>query len=324
MKTPPRPVQPPMLFLELRGAERWTVRLHPRQGPDPAPGLSKMGGHFLWPADEPWPSCPLGQATGGQRHDQDRRFLEEEQARRHSLGDSGWALGQPHGAHVGVLQLHADDVPELGFPEGTDLFQLLWCPRDHPPQYCPDCRVFWRRAADVTRPLSITPVPENADNDLIPRPCVVAPERVIEYPNIADLPEELRQRIWAWEEGLADNEAELATAGTSAGAWSYQSHLSIAPGTKVGGYVSWVQDPTVPLCATCGTVMEHLLTVASWESDGASRQAWMPEEERTSSGTTRWRGQDGAGLMLGDAGDLYLFICRRCANWPIAWIHQCS
>jgi hypothetical protein len=27
-----------------------------------------------------------------------------------------------------VLQLYAHDVPELPFPERTDLFQLLWCP----------------------------------------------------------------------------------------------------------------------------------------------------------------------------------------------------
>jgi hypothetical protein len=52
---------------------------------------------------------------------------------------------------VGVLQLSDRDVPELPFPEQTDLFQLLWCPNEHDaPWYGPRPVAVWRRAAEVT------------------------------------------------------------------------------------------------------------------------------------------------------------------------------
>lgn len=28
------------------------------------------------------------------------------------------------------------------------------------------------------------------------------------------------------------------------------------------------------------------------------------------------------GIMLGDTGSLYVFICRRCQHWPIDWVKQ--
>ena len=34
---------------------------------------------------------------------------------------------------VPVAQLLADDVPDLPFPSGTDVLQVLWCPFDHEP-----------------------------------------------------------------------------------------------------------------------------------------------------------------------------------------------
>ncbi|MEV6841452.1 hypothetical protein AB0N17_44585, partial [Streptomyces sp. NPDC051133] len=33
-----------------------------------------------------------------------------------------------------VAQLYAADVPEIAFPEGTDLVQILWCPEVHGPR----------------------------------------------------------------------------------------------------------------------------------------------------------------------------------------------
>jgi hypothetical protein len=59
--------------------------------------------------------------------------------------------------------------------------------------------------------------------------------------------------------------------------------------------------------------MEHLLTIASAE-DGGTPEA-----------TTRWYGDLPPGkqyLNIGDGGQLTIFICRRHADWPIAWIHQ--
>src|SRR5207245_9175118 len=42
---------------ELRARAAVTVRLHPRKGTVRALSARKMGGDFLWPAEEPWPVC---------------------------------------------------------------------------------------------------------------------------------------------------------------------------------------------------------------------------------------------------------------------------
>jgi hypothetical protein len=72
-------------------------------------------------------------------------------------GERCYLEPQPHKgpvALVPVLQLYARDLPELPFPESTDLFQLLWCPNWHgEPWHGPALVTIWRRAAEVTEPL---------------------------------------------------------------------------------------------------------------------------------------------------------------------------
>lgn len=124
--------------------------------------------------------------------------------------------GQPHDAYVGIIQLRAADVPELGFPKGSDLFQLLWCPRDHLPHYSPQVRTYWRQTADLSAVLQDIPVPAVFDPHYMPRVCSFAPERVREYPGIGELSEDLQQRIWDWEETDA------------ARGYSYQYHEGVS------------------------------------------------------------------------------------------------
>ncbi|MEV4349774.1 hypothetical protein AB0J83_35395 [Actinoplanes sp. NPDC049596] len=81
---------------ELAPYARTAVRLHPRRG-EPAAGQSSMGGPLLWPVDEAWPACD---GPGAYDHFDG------------SPGEDGVPL-------VPVLQLLAEDVPELPFPEAT-------------------------------------------------------------------------------------------------------------------------------------------------------------------------------------------------------------
>src|SRR5262245_58839441 len=91
--TPPPAVDVPTVVPELKSLSKVAVRLHPRYGDEPRPDESKVGGRFLWPVDEPWPTS-------------DDVLL------------------------VTVLQLRAEDAPpNCTFRPGTDLLQLLWCPR---------------------------------------------------------------------------------------------------------------------------------------------------------------------------------------------------
>lgn len=83
--------------------------------------------------------------------------------------------------------------------------------------------------------------------------------------------------------------------------------------------------------------MEHLLTIATVEWDGIIDRRWTPVEEQAilDSFPGKWEEWDqhrkaiqGAlwiptGLGLGDAGQMQLFVCRRCGRWPIVPSIEC-
>ncbi len=77
--------------------------------------------------------------------------------------------------------------------------------------------------------------------------------------------------------------------------------------------------------------MEHLLTVASWEYGGDSWRTWLPAEDRAvvdgEEAPRPGRGRpvrEAAGLMLGDAGGVYVFECRSCPGRPVGHWFDCS
>jgi hypothetical protein len=291
MRHTPRPIVDLAVAVpELATLARATVRLHPRQGTC-ARDHSKLGGEILWPADEPWPHC--------EEHDC---------------------------AYVSALQLRREDVPELGFREGADLFQVLWCPNDHEPSYVPHSRVFWQARADIRDALSAMPASGNHEEHYVPIPCVLDPERVTEFPSIRTLSKALSSTIKA--------SPTLKQAGDADPDWThgdaavlYQYWLSVAPGTKVNGYPSWIQDPDPPPCS-CGKPMEYLLTLDSGECNGGSWGRWLPQEDRH-----LWAGNDPderlraiqpTEMLLGDGGNIHYFICRSCESWPVSTVFQCS
>jgi hypothetical protein len=341
------PITPPPLdiaavFPELGPLALAAVCLHPRAGA-PSPSDSSLGGPLRWPADTPWPTCSepvlterrepiapgdlqrfraiLEAAHRRGRPDQGQAatVTEEEAAEleRISAG-AGLDLGagdrvslepRPHQAPtplVPVLQLYARDVPALPFPDRNDLFQLLWCPNQHDaPWYGPHPVTVWRRAADVTEPLAAPLAPrfDGVDHDLSPRhyvplPCVLHPEAVVEYPHPWDLPAALAERVERWDQEAGG---------------LYWNQLSATSGSKAGGHPQWIQDPQLPVCG-CGRRMDHLLTVASYETGPMRR--WLP-----------WGDRDvfsPHGIMLGDGGSLYLFTCTTCAERPLAGTMQCT
>jgi hypothetical protein len=173
--TPPRPVNLVELFPEVKPLQRFTLRLHPHFSDEPAPGASKLGGRFLWPAAEPWPTCE--------------------------------AFKIPL---VPVLQLTADDAPpQVKFKPGSDLMQLLWSPRDHGTGG-PKPMVVWRKTADVSQPLAEAPDTASAFLNYVPVPCRVFPERVHELPDwhtVKVTP--LREKVEAWKPADGRNPVEF-------------------------------------------------------------------------------------------------------------------
>lgn len=135
---------------------------------------------------------------------------------------------------IPVTQLYRRDIPDFAGPDGADVLQVLWCPLDHPEQgYNPRVRLYWRRAADIGPPLDTAPEPPVVNGCYLPNPCVVHPEQIREYQYRGLLPEELDARITAWQQQIAQREADEDNA------LSYQADLSVAPGWKVGGFANW-------------------------------------------------------------------------------------
>ena len=296
--TPPRPVDIAGVFPELAGQERPTVRLHPRRG-RPGPRDSSIGGPVLWPAAEPWPRCDAGDRHVTRVFDPDAGWPGRQRRGGFRVATDPRHIAAPM---VSAAQLFARDVQGLPWPGGTDVCQVLWCPAWHEPDQGPRVRVRWRDSHDpgLDGPLAVAP-PNDADTakvNYIPNPCSLSPEQVVDYPDWWELPEDLRQRIEAWEQDAG---------------WIYAYHLGAAPGTKVGGWPNWHQAPEWPTCQR-GHPMDHLLTIASWEWDGESWRTWRPPDLPDR--------HDDAGLMLGDAGDVYIFTCVTCDNRPIASIRQ--
>jgi hypothetical protein len=281
------------LLPELAGRARTTVRLHPRRGPQPPRDGNKIGGLFHWPKDRDWPVC-----------DDDQSPL------------------------VGILQLRREDFPELGFPGYADLFQLLWCPRDH--AIWTKHRVFWHKRGEAKLLLDESPHPGFAENEYLPQPCLLLPERVTEYPPLENVEEAIRDKIehWSlpellgprarerpldyWGKDILDQPSTL-----------YEWELSTCPGTKIGGYPHWIQRDETPVCR-CGRAMQHLLTVASWEFDGGTFRRWLPAEEKHLSNPWPQSVINAHGMMLGDAGSIYFFICRHCPEFPVQQVCQCT
>jgi hypothetical protein len=251
-----------------------------------------MGGRIRWPTGEAWPTCDQPHVAVG--------------ADTFPYGFERPPDGRPF---VPVLQVRRDDVPELEFRSGADLFQLLWCPATHPNLYAALIRVYWRRGEELVDVVAPAPLPSPDESRYVPGSCVLSPERVPEYPDVSDLEPPVQEQIFAWEETQPDP--------------IYQWSLSSAPGTKVGGYPDWLQDPQPQTCPA-GHPMDHLLTVSDTEFDGGTWHRWLPIEEAglwTGPTDARLAVQEPADLQFG-MGSIYVFICRRCPGLPIAQVYQ--
>lgn len=275
--TPPRRMNIAAVFPELEPLARTAIRLHPRAG-EPSAHDSSVGGPLLWPVDEPWPICP---------------------------GDSPMHPGCVSPL-VPVAQLYLRDIPGLPVPPGLDLLQVLWCPCEGE-DALPLARLVWRDSSRVGEVLTEVPAPDaEAQDEFLPKACVLHPEEVIEYPAALELDASLRDRITAW----ATEEGHDPTHDDSAYGWSafYSDHLSVAPGWKVGGWGNWgVTDPVPFPCDVCEAALVPLLTVDTYERGG---EGWLPVEEQEA--VAAGAGDElsfPTGVWIGRGWTLQIYIC---------------
>jgi hypothetical protein len=315
--TTPRPVDVTAQFPELAPLARTAVRLHPRPGAPAAPD-SSIGGPLLWPAGEPWPVCAehtgpwqfgftpgdvrlrrqiLAAAWSRPRAPGTDLLTPPERAVIDRIGSEGRRIPVDGPVPmVPVAQLYASDIPALPRPPGTDLLQVLWCAFDHDPGYLPQTALRWRTAADVTDSLAVAPQPAVIGNDdYLPEPCVLHPETVTEYPAPHELPEDLQEMIFAWEEDRP---------------FTYQYDLAVAPGWKIGGHAPWsFSDPWPMQCTECGSEVRPLLTIEGSEWHDGGGGSWRPAE---ATGVPDSRSSSIArptGIEIGRGYSMQLYVC---------------
>jgi hypothetical protein len=338
--TPPPVCAVPVLFAGIEEYAATATRLHPRPG-DPDPRGSHVGGPLRWPAGEPWPTCAADHVVAQEEPIPEPllRRLEvlraEEPAirwpgyqaviaelasrapgfvgiNRRAGGTALYQVSRPQDAPsplVPVAQLRAADVPDLRPPPGTDLLQVLWCPNDHDTgggATAPAATLRWRREADVPDVLARPPAPAAVgQRTYLPRPCVLHPEQVVEYPWWQQLPADLGHEVRVWD---AEHDGR------------YHRQLAVAPGWKVGGWPQWPTTDPLPLyCPGCGGAMRQLLQVDSGEWGDAER--WCPREDRALAARTDaayLAAAEPTGVIAGHTGLYRIFTCPTCPPGPDA------
>ncbi|MFF4575367.1 hypothetical protein [Streptomyces sp. NPDC001410] len=326
--TPPRPVDVEAAFPELATMRRTATRLHPRRG-TPMVHDSSVGGPLLWPADEPWPVCTIPhKRTSGYRYSDmlREREIEEGARQRDPRGTTpeeaqeiaGFKRGRhaPHLADtdpvpmLAVAQLYRRDVPGLPDTGEGDLLQVFWCgfERHGESRYELHVQLRWRHSDDIGTLLTEPPTPEAIGRpELVPYPCVLHPEEVVEHPYFMTLDPTLQNRIDAWE-GPEEDEGP-----------QYIYDLSTAPGWKVGGYISWRLTGPQPLdCSVCGTELAPLLTADEREWDPCTA-SWTPYEDQQDAGVP---GANVPTLVSVGRGRLTIAVCPRDPHHPLRLVSQ--
>lgn len=294
--TPPPRVDVLTVLPELAERARWTTRLHPRRDQGLPPDANKIGGTILWPNDESWPEC--------------------ESTTVPECYDGEWTIPPDTRIPlVPVLQLHATACPDVAYFPGTDLLQVLWCPIAHsPPIFVAKPYVFWRRASDSANRPTFPPESEFWNKWFLPAECSVNPERVLEFPNGPNLDFDMRRRINEWN--------PLPAGEVDSGMDLYDAELSTCTGTKIGGHPHWVQEPQVPKCRN-GHGMIFLLALTDMEFHAGSICRWCPiEDQELAKDPNRVDEVCCAAFPFFGGGLQNIFVCRQCADWPIASVYQ--
>lgn len=201
-----------------------------------------------------------------------------------------------------VLQLYKKDFPSFYFPDSSNRFQLFRCPN----HACPDTyseqsdhtmfhfyfnvigtedKEYSRLEFDIQE--SERPVPD----------CYLKPTLVYDYPKYADFE---GNDFVALEKKFGDEFADLFTA-------KFTAH----PNTKFGGYPSYTQAPVYPTCS-CGKTKEFFFQLSSEDiEDGIEypppHDKWSPH-----------------GIMIGDVGNIYFYVCKSCGSKTIESNWDCS
>ena len=200
-----------------------------------------------------------------------------------------------------VLQLYKKDFPTFYFPGSANLFQLFRCPNNDCPaayseQYDHKMFHYYLTAATdnkiLAKPSHNLPDAENEIPD-----CYLKPQVTDDFPNFDDFEGNDFVNI---EEQFGNDLTEL-----------FMEKYSAIPNSKLGGYPSFTQSPEYPTCG-CGKTKEFLFQLSSEDPEDGVEKPPPPD---------KWSPH---GIMIGDVGNIYFYVCRSCGQQTIESYWDCS
>ncbi|MGH9124464.1 MAG: hypothetical protein ACRDZ8_07020 [Acidimicrobiales bacterium] len=168
-----------------------------------------------------------------------------------------------------------------------------------------------------------------------PKSCRISPERVVELPSFRELRPDRVEEIdeWLlghltewWIAGLVDEPSpEVLQRFEGRPPSLYCQHFSVAPGSKVGGYVDWEQD-AVNLRCPSGHGMDHLVTVSTFEHEAGEQWfRWLPIEHQAAiraDSAVQAALANPLGLEDMRADGFHFFVCRQCPDPEVILEYQ--
>ena len=194
-----------------------------------------------------------------------------------------------------VFQLYKKDFSTFYFPDNSNLFQLFRCPNHD----CPDAYSgkydhkmfhFYFSVSETNDKELVKPKHELSDSEGEISDCYLKPTIVDDFPNYDDFEGNDFIDI---EEKFGNDLSEL-----------FMDHYSAIQNSKFGGYPSYTQSPFYPNC-NCGKRKEFFFQLSSEDIEDGIENPPPPD---------KWSPH---GIMIGDVGNIYFYVCKSCGQKSI-------
>lgn len=194
-----------------------------------------------------------------------------------------------------VFQIYKKDFPEFYFPNESNIFQLFRCPND-------DCSDTYNEFYDHKMVHYFSNTKCLVNNDL-KKPknnlknfeteisdSYLKPNKIIDFPNFDDFDENDFLNI---ENKFGEEFSE-----------EFMDKYSAIANSKILGYPSYTQSTCYPKCS-CGKTKEFLFQLSSDDTEDGVE--YPPDRNSWSS----------HGIMIGDVGNIYYYVCKDCGEKSI-------
>ncbi|MEP2668640.1 MAG: DUF1963 domain-containing protein [Cyclobacteriaceae bacterium] len=200
-----------------------------------------------------------------------------------------------------VIQLYKKDFLDFYWPDDKNLFQIFRCPNyncsnNFNESYDLFTKGYFHNTGATENKNFQKPLSELTDLESEVPDCYFKMTTAIDYPHF-----ELIPLFEAFNLKYGESEVEEL----------FWSEFQPRSGTKFNGYPSWTQNPDTPKCS-CGKLKDFIFQLSS--EDMEDGQEWPPEPDKWSP----------HGIMIGDVGNIYFFVCRDCGEKSLETKWDCG